>query len=148
MNKTFATRFGLIALMFVSLFASTAFAAVQGPQYYQVFQSIDCTGTDHVSFTFNVPGGKTFLIRDVNVFMGSFDPSDTFGIFMYTDANSGIFAAPLQPVAAPFGFSVNWGVSQPVQLSASQTVKGTVRRTTSAPVTGCTAYVSLSGELL
>lgn len=119
---------------------------VQAPQYYQLTQSVDCSAKSHATFTFNVPSGKTFLIRDINVFMGSFDPADTFGIFLYTDSSTGIFAGPLQPIGAQFGYGVNWGVSQPVQLSATKTVAGTVSRPTA--VTACGAYITLSGELL
>jgi|KBSMisStaDraftv2_1062788.scaffolds.fasta_scaffold62382_1 hypothetical protein len=119
---------------------------VQTPQYYQTMQTVDCSAKSHATFTFNVPSGKTFLIRDINVFMGSFDPSDTFGIFLYTDSSSGIFAGPLQPIGAQLGYGVNWGVSQPVQLSATKTVTGTVSRPTA--VTACVAYITLSGELL
>lgn len=119
---------------------------VQAPQYYQTTLSVDCSAKSHATFTFNVPSGKTFLIRDINVFMGSFDPADTFGIFLYTDSSSGIFAGPLQPIGAQFGYGINWGVSQPVQLSATKTVSGTVSRPTA--VTACGAYITLSGELL
>lgn len=165
-KKSFANRFGLIALMMLSLFASTAFAGntpaptqvvvtntpaqalpvtLQGPQYYQATQSVDCSGTNHANFLFNVPSGKTLLVRNVNVFMGSFDPSDRFGVYMYPDnTSSSLLFFAMQP-AFSYGFGNSSATNQQVQMLATQTIQGAVSRVTS--VTSCTAFVTISGEL-
>src|SRR4051794_15307708 len=100
-----ANRFGLaISFFFLSVFPSTAAwaqktsgtATAQGPQqvivantaaqpvpvtvqktqYYQASQVLSCSGP-FTNVTFNVPSGKTLIVRNVNVFAGSYGAGDT-----------------------------------------------------------------------
>jgi len=171
-KRIFATRFGLVALLSVSLFASTAaFAgnapsaasvvvtntaanpvpvAVQKTQYYQATQSVSCTNNDHVDFTFSVPSGKTLLVHNFNVFGGSFNPTDTFGADIYPDNGSTSFLGfSMQPVLGYWGFGSSvWSLNQQIQMSATQTVQGRIARGSNNYAPACNFFVTISGELM
>jgi hypothetical protein len=163
------TRFGLIALLSLSLFTSTAFAGnapgatpvvvtntaaspvpvVQKTQFYQATQTVLCS-TLLTDFTFDVPSGKTLVVRYLNVFAGSYNPTDTFGVVMYPD---GAVNSPLgfafQPVGGKYSsFEDAWALNQQIQLSATQVVQVKVARESTNYVNGCSATVTISGELL
>jgi hypothetical protein len=166
----FANRFGLIALMSLSLFVSTAFAgnapsatpvvvantaanpvpvAVQKTQLYQATQNVSCTNNDHVDFTFNVPSGKTLVVHNLNVFGGSYNATDTFGTLIYADNGATSFLGfPMQPVGGYFSWFDTWALNQQIQMSATQTVQGRVGRTSNNYAPACSFSVTISGELM
>src|SRR5262245_57025919 len=53
--------------------------ALAGPQYFQMTQTVSCAGCTDLNFTFNVPAGKTMLVRSVNILAGSYNALDVFG---------------------------------------------------------------------
>ena len=172
MNKIiFANRFGLIALMSVSLFASTAFAGnapgatpvvvtntaanpvsvvVQKTQFYQATQTLYCTGVTQVSYTFDVPSGKILVVRSVNVEAGSHGTGETFGVEMKADDGStSHLAFGMQPFGGGVGFwASNWALNQPIQMVATQAADILVYRNAPDYAYGCSATVTISGELL
>jgi hypothetical protein len=103
---------------------------VQHPVYFQATQNQVCTnGCDHVDFVFNVPSGKTLLIRNVNVSAGTNDLQDTFGVEMWGDTySSAVFHFGFQPVGGWWGTPGNWATNQQIQLTATQAVHVKVRR--------------------
>jgi hypothetical protein len=167
MKKTiFANRFGLVALMSLSLFASTAFAgngtsqvvvtntaanpvpvAVQKAELYQVTQQVSCTNNDHAEFAFSVPSGKTLLIHNFNVFGGSYNATDTFGVDMNSDNFTSFLGFSMQPVGGYFSWNSTWATNQQIQMSATQTVGGRIGRTSNNYAPACEFYVTISGEL-
>jgi hypothetical protein len=171
-KKIFANRFGLtIALVVLSLIASTtAFAAAgQGPQqvvvtntsanpvpvtmqktqFYQATQKVICNDVDHVDFTFSVPSGKTLLVHNLNVFGGSYNATDTFGVYIYPDDGStSLLGFSMQPVGGYFSWFDTWAVNQQVQMSATQTVQGRIGRGSNNYVPACNFSVTISGELM
>jgi len=171
MKKTiFANRFGLIALMSVSLFASTAFAGnapaatqvvvtntaanpvpvtTQKTQFYQATQNLNCINADHVDFTFSVPSGKTLLVRNLNVFGGSYNATDTFGVYIYPDNGATSYLGfSMQPVGGYFGWQDTWALNQQIQMSATQTVQGRIGRWSNNNAPACSFSVTISGELM
>jgi transposase len=119
------------------------------PQYFQATQTVSCAGCDHVNYVFNVPSGKTLVVRQVNVFAGSYNFQDNFGVYMYPDngSTSALFFAT-QPVGGSFSsFSSSWGTNQQVQMLATQTVQGNVRRFPGGP-SAFSATITISGELI
>ena len=122
---------------------------VQHPQYYQGTQTLTCTnGCDHVDFVFNVPSGKTLLIRNINVSAGTNDLTDTFGVEMWSDNGStSILHFALQPVGGWWGTPANWATNQQVQTLATQAVHVKVRRWTSGPLSS-EIVGTVSGELI
>jgi hypothetical protein len=168
MTKNFANRFGLVALA-LSLFASTAFAGnapgstpvvvtnttgqpvpvtVQNTQLYQATQTVDCTNAINIAFNFNVPTGKTLIVHNLNVFAGS-HAQDTFGFYIYADlASANFLGFAMQPVGGSFGsYTSAWSLNQQVQISAIQYVQGFVSRNSMSWGSGCSANVTISGEL-
>ena len=170
-KRIIANRFGLVALI-LSLFASTAAFAggTQSPtpvvvtntganpvpvtvpqtQFYQATQTLNCTGAPGTAFTFDVPSGKTLIVRSVNVLAGSHALGDTFGAYVDPDDGSTSFLAfAMQPVGGSYGsFSSTWASNQPVQMLATQYVHAIVSRNTTAWNTACSATVTISGELM
>ena len=166
-KRIFANRFGLIVLMLLSLFASTAFAAggtsqvvvtntaanpvpvaVQKTQLYQATQQVSCTNNDHADFTFSVPSGKTLLLHNFNVFGGSYNATDTFGAYMYADNYTSFLGFSMQPVGGYFSWADTWALNQQIQMSATQTVQGRLGRTSNNYAPACEFFVTISGELL
>jgi hypothetical protein len=170
-KKSFANRFGLIVLMMLSLFAATAFAgnapgatpvvvtnaaanpvpvAVQKTQFFQATQTLYCTGATQVTYTFDVPSGKVLIVRSVNVEAGSHGTGETFGVEMKADDGStSHLAFGMQPLGGGVGFwASNWALNQPIQMVATQAADVFVYRNASDYAYGCSATVTISGELL
>jgi hypothetical protein len=165
-KKILANRFGLIALI-LSLFASTAaFAgagtqqvvvtnttanpvpvAVQKAQLYQATQDVSCSNNDHAEFTFSVPSGKTLIIHNFNVFGGSYNGTDTFGVDMYSDNYTSFLGFSMQAVGGYFSWATTWATNQQIQMSATQTVGGRIGRTSNNYAPACEFFVTISGEL-
>jgi len=163
-------RFGLIALLSLSLFTSTAFAGnspgstpvvvtntaatpvpvVQRPQLYQASQTLNCTSAQHVDFTFNVPSGKTLIVRNVNVWAGSHGSSETFGVLILSDdGTTSYLALGFQPVGGAISsFATMWALNQQVQMSATQVVQGQVARDATNYAYACSTTITISGELI
>jgi hypothetical protein len=165
-----ANRFGLIALLSLGLFTSTAFAGnsqgegttsvvvtntaaapvpvtFQKPELYQTFQTVNCS-QDWTLFTINVPTGKTLVVRYVNVFAGSDNASDTFGLTLDNGVSARLTFG-FQPAPGSFkAFSSQWSLNQQVQLSAAQAINGKLSRTSTDYGLSCEAFVTIAGELM
>lgn len=102
-----------------------------------------------MNFTFNVPSGKTLIVRSVNVFAGSYNLTDTFSVVMHPDDGSTSFLAfGMNPIAGGFSsWADTWGVNEQIQMSATQTVQGQVWRVSTNSATSCTTSITISGEL-
>jgi len=169
-NRTIVSRFGLIALMSLSLFTATAFAgnapsatpvvvtntaanavpvAVQKTQFYQATQNVNCINSEHADFTFSVPSGKTLVVHNLNVFGGSWNSTDTFGVYIYADNGStSVLGFSMQPVGGYFGWTNGWALNQQIQMSATQTVQGRIGRGSNNYAPACPFSVTISGELM
>lgn len=176
-KKVFVKNLGLaVYFVFLSLFptasawaqkSAATTAAAQGPQqvvvtnttaspvpvavqtqFYQATQQADCTQTDHADFVFNVPSGKTLLVRHFNVFGGSYNATDNFGVYIYADSFASFLGFSMQPVGGYFSWSDTWATNQVVQMSATQTVKGRIGRGSNNYAPACSFSVTISGELI
>jgi hypothetical protein len=164
-------RFGLIVLLSLGLFTSAAFAGnnpgstpvvvtntaatpvpvtVQKTELYQASQTVNCTNRPQAPFAFSVPGGKTLVVRHVNVFAGSLNATDTFGVAMFPDdASTSYLALPFQQMGGQIGgYLVTWAANQQVQISATQVFQGIVSRQSTNNAPSCSVVVTISGELI
>ena len=164
----FANSFGLIALMSLSLFASTAAFAGAGPsqvivtntpaqpvpvtlagkQPYQANASADMNGNPNYSLFIPVPSGQKFVVEHVNIIVSTYDPNCTYQAFGILDAGSKNIGFSLslgkypQPTTAGLYM---FGGDSSVELTASQNV--TIWLQAPAVCSGSVANLVLSGYL-
>src|SRR5262249_51966275 len=130
--------------------AATPVPVVQKTQFYQATQTLNCTSAQHVDFAFNVPSGKTLIVRYVNVWVGSYEASDTFGFLISPDdGTTSSLGLGFQPVGGSYSsYAVMWALNQQVQMSATQVVQGQVSRQATNWAYPCSTTITIAGELL